>query len=248
MDYPAVLHQSACRLARACVYEAGCVSSLLQVHSKVDEVHDDLCVCLRLGRAAHDAEGDPRCSVLRDEGWDDRVEGALARGIAIWLSGFEVKELAAVLQDESQVGWRHSGAHAAVVALDERDHVAFGIRCAEVDGVSFFSDGCTWGLSQCSVLGVNQRAAFVCVFFRDQALNRSRREVGVRIEPSAVLKGELLGFDEVVEVIDASVAPLADRVWLEQIEDLKRSDALSIGGQLPEINSSVVRGDGVDPV
>ena len=51
------------------------------------------------------------------------------------MGGIERKLFAAVLETEAQSGHDDAGAHAAIVALDERHHVAVGVGGAEVDGV-----------------------------------------------------------------------------------------------------------------
>ena len=112
------------------------IAGFLQVHAEVDEVHDDLHVTLRLHAAAHDAERQPGLAVLGDEGGNDGVERPLARRVDVGVAVLEREQLAAILQDEAAAVGRHARAHAAVVALDQRDHVAGRIRHRHVDGVA----------------------------------------------------------------------------------------------------------------
>src|SRR5690606_14350147 len=82
VDLAAIAHRRAGAggFGRALVLDARRVAGLLQVHAEVDQVHHDLHVALRLHGSAHHAEAHPRLSVLRDEGRDDGLERALARG------------------------------------------------------------------------------------------------------------------------------------------------------------------------
>jgi hypothetical protein len=110
------------------VQDARRVAGFLQVHAEVDQVDHDLHVALRLHRAAHHAEAEPRLAVFRHEGGNDRVERALARRVAVRAALLQHEQLAAILQDEAQPRRCHARAHAAVVALDQRDHHAVGDR------------------------------------------------------------------------------------------------------------------------
>src|SRR6267154_2340286 len=82
---------------------------------------------------------EPSCcrrAVLHDETRDDGLERTLAGRVDVGVAGLEGEELAAVLEGEAETGHRDAGAHAAVVALDQGDHVALGVRGAEGDGVA----------------------------------------------------------------------------------------------------------------
>src|SRR5688572_3761765 len=74
----AIGHALARGLARAVMAHSRHVARLLQVHAEIDEVDDDLYMTLRLHRAAHHAERQPRLSILRDERGNDGVERPLA--------------------------------------------------------------------------------------------------------------------------------------------------------------------------
>ena len=65
------------------------IPGLLDIHAVVDNVHHDLHVPLGLHGTAHQAETHQRRAVLHQEGRDDGVEGALARGIGVRVIGIQ---------------------------------------------------------------------------------------------------------------------------------------------------------------
>lgn len=99
--------------------QAGLVACLLDGHSEVDDVHDDLGVSLGLEVSAHDPKGHNGVSVARHECGDDGMEGALVGLEAIAVIGIERIGLAAILDGESEAVGADGGAETAVEALDE---------------------------------------------------------------------------------------------------------------------------------
>ena len=67
---------------------------------------------------------------------DDGVKGPFARGVNIRVAGFHREKFAAILKHEAEARHDDAAAHAAIIALDEADHVAFVIGGAHVDGVA----------------------------------------------------------------------------------------------------------------
>ena len=55
------------------------------------------------------------------------MERTFAGRVGVEISFFKVKQLAAVLEDKSESIRRKPGAHAAVIALNERDHITVPI-------------------------------------------------------------------------------------------------------------------------
>src|SRR5208283_1512554 len=115
--------------------EAGFFNGGLNVHVVVDQVRDKLSVGERLIHAAHDPEAD----VLRaafHEGWDDGAEGPLSAGQSVRGFGVKRKESATVLQDKTHTLDCDSGSKTDVVALNEREDVAFAIHDGKISGVA----------------------------------------------------------------------------------------------------------------
>ena len=96
---------------------------------------------LRLRCPAHDAKAEPGLPVLGYECWDNRVEGTLTRCVGIKAPGRKIEELPSVLKDKPKARDSHARAHASVVTLNERDHVAFSIGGGEVNGIAFVEVG-----------------------------------------------------------------------------------------------------------
>ena len=96
---------------------------------------------LRLHRAAHQAETEPRRAVLEHEGRDDRLERPLARRVVVRVAGAQGEHLAPVLKREAETRHHDAGAHTAVITLDERHHVAARVGRREINRVAFLQRG-----------------------------------------------------------------------------------------------------------
>ena len=231
------------------VLDARRVTGLLQVHAEVEHVDQDLHVTLRLHRAAHHAEAQPRLAVLRGERGNDGVERTLARRVAVGMVLAQHELLAAVLQDEAQARRRHAAAHAAVVGLDQRDHHAVGVGGGEVDRVAFVE---LRGRARLHFAqrGVHrdQRAAFAGVVLGDQPLDGRGMERGIGVPARAVGERQLLGLDEQMHMLGAAEAVGLQIVGFEQVEDLQRGDALPARRQFPQLDAAITRRHRFDPV
>ena len=115
---------------------AGSIAGFLHVQSKIDLVGEHLDMTLRLHAAAHDAERFPRFAVLHHESGNDGVKWAFARRVNIRVLRVHREKFAAILKHESKTRHNDAAAHAAIIALNERDHVAFVIRRAHVDRIA----------------------------------------------------------------------------------------------------------------
>ena len=93
------------------------------------------------------------------------MKRTLARRVNVRVSGIHGKKLAAILKHESESGYHDAAAHSAIVALYERDHVAFIIGGAQIDRVTLIQARIT-GLDLLGrVIWVDQLATFGCVAF-----------------------------------------------------------------------------------
>ena len=119
------------------------IAGFLHVQAEIDLVGEDLDVTLRLHAAAHDAECFPRFAIFHDEAGDDGVEGTFARRVNIRVTGFHREKFAAILKHEAEAGHDDAAAHAAIIALNERDHVAFIIGGAHINSVA------VWKIASC---------------------------------------------------------------------------------------------------
>ena len=67
---------------------SGGIPGFLEVHAKIDEVHDDLGMALGLKIAPHDTKAHPGRTVLGDKGRNYVVEGSFARRVGVGLAFF----------------------------------------------------------------------------------------------------------------------------------------------------------------
>ena len=119
----------ACGLRRADVLDAGRIARFLQVHAEIDQIDEDLHVSLRLHSppiTPNETSGAP--SFVTNPGmivWNGRLPGARRSGVVV-----ESEKFAAILQRKSEPVGNHARAESAIVALDQRNHVA--VRSATV--------------------------------------------------------------------------------------------------------------------
>ena len=117
------------------VYTGG-VAGFLEAHVEIEQIDENLHVPLRLKVAAHHAEAHHRLAVFGDEGGNDCVERSFAGGVGVWVAGFEIEQLAAVLQAEAELWRTQARSEAAEVALDERDHVVVFVGRSEINRIA----------------------------------------------------------------------------------------------------------------
>src|SRR5438034_10217383 len=132
------------RYVTALVLPARSVTCFLHVQTKIDLVRQNLDVPLRLHSTAHHAEGFPRFSIFHHKTRNDGVEGTFARRVNVGVVRFHREKLAAILKHEAESRHYDPAAHAAVIALNERDHIALIVRRAHVDGVAVVQRGTLW--------------------------------------------------------------------------------------------------------
>src|SRR5687768_14783419 len=101
------------------------IAGLLEAHSEIDHVRQHLHMPLWLHPATHHAKGQQWLLVFHDEARDDRLEWTLARRVDIGVSGLHRKQFAAILEHKAEPGNNNAASHAAIIALDQADHVAF---------------------------------------------------------------------------------------------------------------------------
>ncbi len=85
------------------------------------------------------------------------------------------------------------------------------------------------------------------VLRRDDLPGRQMVEVGVSVPRHDVGVGELLGLDEVVQVLGRVVPHGAEVDVAEDLDHLERGDPLAVGGQLVQPVVLVVGADRLDP-
>src|SRR5262249_25627669 len=117
--------------------EASGLESFLNVESVVGDIGHELRMSLGLIETTHNAKPDAD-SVLLHESWNDRVQRPLAGLHPVGMILYEIKERATVLQHEPCSRRYQPGAKTHVVALNQRDDIAFRIDDTEIDGVLAF--------------------------------------------------------------------------------------------------------------
>ena len=221
--------------------DSGSIPGFLTIHSEVDNVEQNLNVPLRLRCTAHDAKAEEGFSILRDERRNNGMKGAFSGRVGVHTTGFEVEHFAAILQRKAKSSRTYTRAETAVVALDERHHVAVFVSHCEVDGVTMV-DGIrqSSGIRLRRHVRVDELPAFVGVLFGNELLNGNCGEIRVRIESSAVFERQFFCFDEQVSVESAAEAGIAKIKGFEKIEHLEGGNSLSVGRELPNVVAAIV--------
>ena len=202
--HAAIAHLLAGGLAAAFVAQARRIARLLEVHAEIDQVDQDLHMRLWLHRPTHNAETQPGLAVFGNECRDDGVERAFARLEAVGMALFKAEQLTAVLQVEAEAGRYHARTHAAVIALDQRDHVAVFIGRGKVNGIAVFQLRVSRRIYDRCLIHRQEFSPPVCIFLRNQFLDRHIGEIGIGIELRPVLESQFLRFGQHVQVVSAA--------------------------------------------
>ena len=160
------------------------VERILRIHQEVHCIHDDLDMALRLHETTHNAERSNCFSVLHQESRNDRVQRFLSRSQAVFHCLIQCKVCPAVLQRDPCSGYYDPGSKSHVIALDVGDHVAFPVRCAEIDR----SSAERIARLRCERLFSDERPSSVRIFIRKQRLHRCFHIIQVRNIPVSVRK------------------------------------------------------------
>src|SRR6476646_1969145 len=144
----------------------------------IDDVRNKLGVRLGLIPTAHDAKGDSQLPFGHESG-NNGMERALATGEYIWTVRFESEKCTAILEGKSSASGDDARTEGIVIALDVRNHVAFGIDNAEISCVR--SD---WRRSSCwhitvGFLKIDQFGSFTPVIFGKQTGDGNAIEIGI---------------------------------------------------------------------
>src|SRR6266404_9838876 len=99
------------------------ITGFLHVQTKIDLVCEHLHVTLRLHAAAHDTECFPWFAIFHHETWNNGVKRTFARRVNIRVSWIHRKKFTTILKHEAEAGHHDPAAHAAIIALNQRDHV-----------------------------------------------------------------------------------------------------------------------------
>ncbi len=135
---------------------------------------------------------------------------------------------------------------AGIGALDKRDHVAFIVGRGEVDGVRARGHPGLHAVGR--PLGVDAFHPLRRVLLRDEPVDGHRRFCRVGVVDGTVLEGQLLRFDEQVQVFGGVRFQAGNVEVFEQIQGLERGDALTVRRNLPHVIATVARAHRVDPV
>ena len=115
--------------------EARSLERGFDVHVKIHDVGNELCMRLRLVEAALDAEGNPLIALLH-ESRDDGLQWTGPRTQRVRLSRLERKTAGAILQHEACPLRNQAAAEVSVNALDKRNFVAVAVDNREIGGVA----------------------------------------------------------------------------------------------------------------
>jgi len=111
------------------------------------------------------------------------------------------EKFAAVLKHESEPGHDNAAAHAAVIALNERNHVAFVVGGAQVNRVALIERRISGFNFFRRVIRINQLATLGRIFFRKQTFQLNFRERRIGIKFRAIGPNDFLCFDHCVQCL-----------------------------------------------
>src|SRR5439155_10329327 len=121
------------------VAEAWRFTTLLSIHSEVDQVDQNLYMALGLVISAHHSEREKWLVVFKDHGWNKRVERTLSRCDNIRVCGLQVKQCTTIVQDNASVADDEARSEAFEQAVDEGNSISVFIDNREIDGVTVLS-------------------------------------------------------------------------------------------------------------
>src|SRR5207244_12632967 len=98
--------------------------------TEIELVADHLVVPLPLHAAAHDAKCFPWFPIFHDETRNNGVKRPFAWRVNVRVTRIHRKKFTAILKHETQTKHYDPAAHAAIIALYERYHVALLASCA----------------------------------------------------------------------------------------------------------------------
>ena len=159
----------------------------------------------------------------------------------------QAEQFGAVLQHEAQFAGDHAGTHAAEVALDQGHHIAVLIRDGKIDRVTRFELRVPRRQALRRLRRRDQLASVCGILLRDEPLDRNVGEVHVGVEPRPILVGELLRFDEKMDVLGAAKAHRPNIESLQDVEYLQGCDTLAARWQLVNVPAPVIRRHGRNP-
>ena len=224
------------------------IPRLLQIHPKIDDVHDHLDVAKRLKGPSHHPKTEEWLPLPGDECGNDGVKGTLAWGVCVVVPLFEGVGGSSIMKDKPHPIGDDPGSKGGSDALDEGDHIPFPICYRQIDRISLLERGVAGTIIDTSLGIGDQLPSLFGIGLRNQVLNRQAVEGGIGIELRTIFISQFLGLDKVVQMLPAPEAKFSQIVRLEKVEHLENRDPLPVRGKLPDIIAPVVGRDRVDPV
>ena len=248
---------------RTGVPDARGLAGFLHVHAEVDQVDEHLRVSLRLHVAAHDAERQPRLAVLHHHRRHERVKRTLVRRDLIGVSGPEVEEAAAVLQQDAGVAGHDARAEVVEERLNQRHDVALAVGDGQVDGVAKVAAGQVLvdprrlrrGAGEPHRLVIRRRTRGIDllapqrgVLFGDERLDDARRNgAGIGQIRRPIGERDPLRLDHQVQIRRRIVSERFEVEPLQDVQHLERAEALRIWSELVHGVAAIVGRDRIEP-
>ena len=162
--------------------------------------------------------------------------------------GSERKSGAATLQREAAAGRDQPGTERRKNTLDQGDHHAAAVGCAQVRRIAAPDRDITVGVVCAGARIVDQAAAFGRVGLAGKRRDRYFGGGGIGVVPRAILEREFFRFDKRMPVVRRVAIQLVRAVGFEDVQDLQDGHALPVRRQLEHIIAAVIRRDRFDPV
>ena len=208
----------------------------------VDCIQEDLELPLGLHESPHDAKGPYRTAVFRQEAGNDGMVRFLSRPDAVITGQIHGEVVSPVTEGNAIPRHDDTRPETIVVALDERNHIAFAIGAAQVNGTAtVYIDG----LRQQGLIG-NEGPPPVGIFRGQPLIDRRLHEARVGDILLAIAKSQLHGFNLPVERF--SLISFTKGKPAGNIQGHEDDQAMAVGRHFPDIIASVTRMNRVDPL
>src|ERR1700730_12092934 len=152
-------------------------------------------MALRLHVTSHHAKSEPRFALLHHESRNEGVERTFARRIHIGMSRLHGKQFTSILKSEAETGDDDAGAHAAIITLNDRNHITVLVRNTEISGITLRKLAGAGVIMSSSALLIDKAPALSRVVLGQQRLDRRSGQLCIAIWPGSIFKCQLLSLD-----------------------------------------------------
>src|SRR3981081_3691060 len=138
-------------------------------------------MALRLHIASHHAKSEPRFALLHHESRNKGAEREFAGRIHVGMSRLDGKQFTSVLKSEAEGRDDDTGAHASIIALNDRNHITVLVRNTQISGITLRKLSGAGVIMSSSVLPIDEAPALGRVVLGQQRLDRRSGKLWIAI-------------------------------------------------------------------